>query len=247
MNCTEQIGSFIASLRKEKGLTQEDLATQLHITKQAVSRWERGIGYPDIGILESLADLLGVGIDELINGRRNEREDSHAEAITAIRRIISISLSQKADKRYRMLTITEIIMCIVGTLCVVYSSQYSIAMYLTLRSYIVYNLGIEEMGQYLQKNAPTDYYFLYAGLLCLLICFSCLVYQAVHMRRIIRNVDGYINYESNNTFTKGNNVKDDIRERSAHETEYEESQDRINMDPNPSHDSNARSGCSSGS
>lgn len=192
MNCAEQTGGFIATLRKEKGLTQEDLAQQLHITKQAVSRWERGIGYPDLGVLESLANVLGVGIDELINGKRNQHAESHAEAITAIRRIISISINQKADRRYRMLTIMEIIMCIVGVLCVVYSSQYSIAMYQTLRPYIVYTLGIEEMAKYLPKEAPAEFYFLYAGLLCLIVCFGCLVYQAIHMRKAMKKVNDYV-------------------------------------------------------
>lgn len=240
MNCSEQIGSFIAALRKEKGLTQEDLAMQLHITKQAVSRWERGVGYPDIGILESLATLLDVGIDELINGKRNQNTDDHAEAITAIRRIISISMNQKADRRYRMLTITEIITCVIGVLCIVYSSQYSIAMYLSLRPYIMYTLGAGELGLRLPKNPPTEYYYLYAGLFFLFVCFICLVYQAIQMRRVIRNVDDCINDSDIDPHRKSMPQKGD-----QHENIYKQIQNCDSGDTNFIDDGHARSGSQS--
>lgn len=67
-----KIGKFIAELRKEMKITQKDLAVQLHITDKAVSKWERGLSYPDITLLPSIADILGVTTDELLNGRRNE-------------------------------------------------------------------------------------------------------------------------------------------------------------------------------
>ena len=65
---TEKIGSLIAKLRKEKGLTQKELADQLHITDRAVSKWERGLGCPDISLLDDLANILGVSISSLLNG-----------------------------------------------------------------------------------------------------------------------------------------------------------------------------------
>ncbi len=65
-------GQFIAQLRKEKKITQKDLAAQLHITDKAVSKWERGVSYPDITLLTSLADILGVTTSELLNGQRSE-------------------------------------------------------------------------------------------------------------------------------------------------------------------------------
>lgn len=64
------IGPFICELRKEKGLTQKELAAQLHITDKAVSKWERGLSCPDISLLASLADILGVTTGELLNGQR---------------------------------------------------------------------------------------------------------------------------------------------------------------------------------
>lgn len=66
----QRIGGFIKALRKEKGLTQMDLAQRLHITDRAVSKWERGICAPDISLLEPLAELLGVSVGELLRGER---------------------------------------------------------------------------------------------------------------------------------------------------------------------------------
>lgn len=62
------IGKFIAQLRKERNLTQNDLADLLQVTNKAVSRWETGEGFPGIMILPKLGEVLGVSIDELLNG-----------------------------------------------------------------------------------------------------------------------------------------------------------------------------------
>ncbi len=66
------IGQFIAQMRKEKNITQKELVRQLHITDKAVSKWERGLSCPDITLLTSIADILGVTTSELLNGARAE-------------------------------------------------------------------------------------------------------------------------------------------------------------------------------
>lgn len=71
MNSLES-GKFIAQLRKDRQLTQNDLADLLQVTNKAVSRWETGEGFPDIVILPKLAELLHVTIDELLAGKRKE-------------------------------------------------------------------------------------------------------------------------------------------------------------------------------
>lgn len=67
------IGKFIAQLRKEKKMTQKELANQLHITDKAVSKWERGLSCPDISLLNPIADILGITTSELLNGQKNEQ------------------------------------------------------------------------------------------------------------------------------------------------------------------------------
>lgn len=64
-------GALIAETRKEKNLTQKDLAQELHVSIQAVSKWERGLNFPDIALLEPLAQLLGLTVSELLAGERN--------------------------------------------------------------------------------------------------------------------------------------------------------------------------------
>jgi len=65
-------GAFIAERRKELGMTQSDLAAQLSVTDKAVSRWERGLGFPDISTLEPLAAALGVSVEELLRAKEYE-------------------------------------------------------------------------------------------------------------------------------------------------------------------------------
>lgn len=68
----KKIGTFISELRKEKNMTQKDLAEKLNVTDKAVSKWERGVGYPEITILPRLADALGVTTSELLQGEHTQ-------------------------------------------------------------------------------------------------------------------------------------------------------------------------------
>jgi transcriptional regulator with XRE-family HTH domain len=67
----ENIGAFIANLRKEKGWTQKEMASQLGVSDKAISKWETGKSLPDMGILIPVSELFGVTVDELLSGRRS--------------------------------------------------------------------------------------------------------------------------------------------------------------------------------
>ncbi|MBI9100041.1 MAG: helix-turn-helix transcriptional regulator [Spirochaetaceae bacterium] len=71
---TEQIGKLIRQLRLEKDMTQKDLAKILNITDQAVSKWERGWGLPDISLLPRLSESLGVNLNDMLLGSLDENE-----------------------------------------------------------------------------------------------------------------------------------------------------------------------------
>ena len=71
----EKIGKFIASCRKEKKLTQEELAEKLNITKNAVSKWERGLSLMDMSLLKPLSEILGVSVNEILSGEKIDNED----------------------------------------------------------------------------------------------------------------------------------------------------------------------------
>lgn len=66
------LGKRIAALRKEKELKQDDLAGMLDVSPQAVSKWENDQTCPDISLLPKLARILGVTVDELLSGKREE-------------------------------------------------------------------------------------------------------------------------------------------------------------------------------
>lgn len=66
----QKMGEFIANLRKEKEMTQKTLAEKLYVTDRAVSKWERGLNYPDITLLEKLSEILEISVNELLNGEK---------------------------------------------------------------------------------------------------------------------------------------------------------------------------------
>lgn len=63
-----KVGSLILNLRKEKGLTQKQLADQMHISDRTVSKWERGLGCPDVSLLHDLSNILEVNIEKILTG-----------------------------------------------------------------------------------------------------------------------------------------------------------------------------------
>lgn len=63
----KSIGKIISSLRKEKGMTQNELAQKMNVTDKAVSKWERNLSCPDVNSITRLAEVLGTTVDELLN------------------------------------------------------------------------------------------------------------------------------------------------------------------------------------
>ena len=64
----ERTGALIRRLRMEKGLTQRELAGRLGVSDKAVSKWERGLGCPDVSLLTAVSQVLGVGLDSMLSG-----------------------------------------------------------------------------------------------------------------------------------------------------------------------------------
>ncbi len=69
-----KVGELIYNLRKEKGLTQKQLADQMNISDRTISKWERGYGCPDVTLLPSLSTLLGVNIENILDGELPSNE-----------------------------------------------------------------------------------------------------------------------------------------------------------------------------
>jgi Predicted transcriptional regulators len=106
-----KIGNFICELRREKGMTQKGLAEKLNVTDKAVSKWERGAGYPEITLIPQLADVLEVSSGELLLGERStgsEKENSAQEnpPMTLIADTIEYVNQYKGSKANRIALIS---------------------------------------------------------------------------------------------------------------------------------------------
>ncbi len=78
-------GRLIEQMRREKNMTQAELADAVGVSKQAVSNWERGKRFPDVSLIESLSETLGVSAAELIKGERIQKSNIEEREVTAAR------------------------------------------------------------------------------------------------------------------------------------------------------------------
>ncbi len=109
-----KIGGFIKELRKEKGLTQEQLAEQFNVNRRTVSRWETGSNLPELDILIEMADYYGVELRELLNGER-KGEDMNKELEETVLKVAEYSNEDKlkVTKRVHLLFIGGMIAAII--------------------------------------------------------------------------------------------------------------------------------------
>ena len=112
-------GTLIRACRKELNLTQRDLAERLHVTDRAVSKWERGLCAPDIGLLEPLAEILNVSVVELLEGERQKRraEDGAEERARTVLRYSGEEITRKVRrtrKIYRRILLAVLAFLAVG-------------------------------------------------------------------------------------------------------------------------------------
>lgn len=97
----QKTGKLIASIRKEQNRTQQDLAETLGVSSAAVSKWERGIGFPDVSLIEPLSASLGITIAELFKGERMENSIDHEYEIL-LTDVVKISI-QEISKRKKVM------------------------------------------------------------------------------------------------------------------------------------------------
>lgn len=100
----EAIGKFISNCRKDKGLTQMQLAEKLNITNRAVSKWETGKSCPDVSIMLELCDILEITVNELLSGERISMENYQKKAEENL-----FELQHKKNKAQKSLLRVELI------------------------------------------------------------------------------------------------------------------------------------------
>ncbi len=110
------LGAFIAALRKEKGLTQRELAEMLSVSDKTVSHWERDETSPDISLLPVIADIFGITVDELLKGERKETENTEPAANEVKNTGILYALDMAFNK-FRTKNFISIALTVIAILC----------------------------------------------------------------------------------------------------------------------------------
>ena len=130
-----KIGRFIAECRKEKGLTQYQLAEKLNITDKAVSKWETGKGMPDVSIMIELCDILGINVNELLSGEKLSEEKYKEKANENI-----VSMIKVADENRKTKNKMILILLIIISIFFIY--RLLICVYQSIEVSVEYNEGI---------------------------------------------------------------------------------------------------------
>lgn len=111
----EDLGIFIANNRKATGMTQQELAEKLHVTNKAVSKWETGLSYPDITLLEPLADALSVDVAELLTCQKAE-QIAKTPALETLLAISEEDMRRKKKQTRRWLMLTALLIVLLAVL-----------------------------------------------------------------------------------------------------------------------------------
>lgn len=118
----EKIGKFIASLRKEKNLTQQELAEILGVSDKSVSRWENGKTMPDLSLMQPLCQELGITINELLSGEKIKEEEYQEKSEENI--LNTIDYSNKKIKHTKSIFI--FLMTMIGVVLITFGVLFGI-------------------------------------------------------------------------------------------------------------------------
>ena len=106
----------IKNLRKEKGLSQEELEIKLNVVRQTVSKWERGLSVPDSSMLISLAEELGTSVNVLLGESVEDKtlkDDVDIKTIAERLEVINLQLARRSEMKIKLVRWILILLCIV--------------------------------------------------------------------------------------------------------------------------------------
>lgn len=141
-----KVGIFIAQMRKEQNLTQEELAEKLGVSAKSISRWENGITMPDLSMITILAEELNIEVSELLNGRKLTKEELINKR-NLLNDLIDYSTIEKKHKsrKLNLLFASGLFLILIGTI----NTQFDIIFKVIKNSHIsqglagaIYGLGI---------------------------------------------------------------------------------------------------------
>lgn len=103
----------IKSLRKSKGLSQEELAIKLNVVRQTISKWEQGLSVPDAEMLISISELFETPVNTLLGENISEKEVNDLKAISEKLEIINLQLLQRKKEKQKIIHLSLISLCII--------------------------------------------------------------------------------------------------------------------------------------
>jgi len=160
-----KIGKFIAEKRKETNLTQEQLAEKLNISKNAVSKWERGLNLPDVSIMQDLCRILNITLNELFVGEKIQEEEYKEIADNNLLNALensSFTLKEKIDfykKKWKKEHISKIILSFISwTILIIALKFQNVEFYIIgtisgMLAVLFYIVLYNQMMIYVENNA----------------------------------------------------------------------------------------------
>ena len=146
----QKIGSFLAELRKEKNLTQDELGAQIGVTNKTISRWETGNYLPPVEMLQTLGDNFGVSINEILNGERisdgNYKDISEQNIKSALTKSDSVIAKHRKIMNWVIAVVVAALYITISFITLKWQYTWIIwavyCVYRTVESIIIYRLNV---------------------------------------------------------------------------------------------------------
>lgn len=146
----QKIGSFLAELRKEKNLTQDELGAQIGVTNKTISRWETGNYLPPVEMLQTLGDTFGVSINEILNGERisdgNYKDISEQNIKSALTKSDSVIAKHRKIMNWVIAVVVAALYITISLITLKWQYTWIIwavyCVYRTVESIIIYCLNV---------------------------------------------------------------------------------------------------------
>ena len=146
----QKIGSFLAELRKEKNLTQDELGAQIGVTNKTISRWETGNYLPPVEMLQTLGDNFGVSINEILNGERisdgNYKDISEQNIKSALTKSDSVIAKHRKIMNWVIAVVVAALYITISLITLKWQYTWIIwavyCVYRTVESIIIYRLNV---------------------------------------------------------------------------------------------------------
>ena len=146
----KKIGSFLAALRKERNLTQDELGAQIGVTNKTISRWETGSYLPPVEMLQTLGDNFGVSINEILNGERisdgNYKDISEQNIKSALTKSDSVIAKHRKIMNWVIAVVVAALYITISLITLKWQYTWIIwavyCVYRTVESIIIYRLNV---------------------------------------------------------------------------------------------------------